>query len=147
MPNGNPAPEHEMGIFVSSDVWVLLSIAIGDGGNGANLRDLIATGDYINHAIMTAQELGGGLARLTQVGYVEEISGRISLAGDAKTFWESMETSRRPVLRLWDKLEEFLEVSAEPSIAKNAQQTYPGVNAETVEVAYQEYLRNFWKTE
>lgn len=118
---------------------------MGDGGDGASLRDIIAVGDYINHAIMTLQELQGGLARLVQVGYVREVAGKFAVVGAAREFWMALwrNHKRRAGLRLWDDLEEFLEVTPGACAAKMAQQTYPGVNAETVEAAYQEYLRSF----
>lgn len=145
MPNDNTIPEREKLAFVSSDAWVLLSIAMGDSGGGASLRDIIAAGDYINHAILITQELQGGLSRLSQAKYIHETSGRFSIAGAAQEFWTDLgrKHKRRAVLRLWEDFEEFLKITPGPVVAETTQQTYPGVNDETVEAAYQEYWRGY----
>jgi hypothetical protein len=56
--------------FSWSDSWLLLSIwyASDHGRRGAPLADVIAAGDFINHAIFTPGELQNGLARLTAMG-------------------------------------------------------------------------------
>lgn len=60
--------------FNWADTWLLLSIiyASGNGGRTALLVDIIAYGDYIQHAIFTLSELRGGFYRLLTSGYVAE---------------------------------------------------------------------------
>ena len=50
--------------LTSSDAWILQSIAIASFDKEASLEDVIATGDYINHAIFTAGELQKGILKL-----------------------------------------------------------------------------------
>jgi hypothetical protein len=52
-----------------TDDWLLRSIRLG-GRKGATLRDIIAAGDYLNHAIFTKEELRGGLSSLLRAGVV-----------------------------------------------------------------------------
>ena len=56
--------------FVWADAWVLLSII--NAKKPVDRKGIVATGDYLNHAIMNPEELEGGLRRLTVAGYVKE---------------------------------------------------------------------------
>jgi len=58
--------------FSPEDPWVLLSIIHKPPGRagGAPLPEIIAIGDWINHAIFNYEELDGGLSRLIKAGYV-----------------------------------------------------------------------------
>ena len=55
--------------------WLLKSI-LRCGPRGGTLRDIIATGDYLNHAIFTREELRTGLTALFQSGQVREKDGK-----------------------------------------------------------------------
>lgn len=57
------------GRFRDSDAWVILAIEAA-WRRTASLRDIIAAGDYINHAILAAEELDAGLNRLVAAGLV-----------------------------------------------------------------------------
>jgi hypothetical protein len=47
------------------DSWLLLAMYGGTLSNKTTkLKDIIALGDYINHAIFTTSELNGGLSHL-----------------------------------------------------------------------------------
>lgn len=58
-----------------SDHWVLLCIC-ACAPNAGTLLDLIAVGDYINHAILTKDELFGGLKRLHGAGLIVQKGDR-----------------------------------------------------------------------
>jgi len=133
-------------VFSGSDVWVLLSIAMREGGDGADLRDIISIGDYINHAILTGPEIRRGLAKLLFAGYLRENNGRFHIAGKAKLFWRRLRNSRKPVLRVWDEWEIFLKVPSHPepdSRTEEAQWPYPAISDEMVKQAYDEYVASF----
>jgi hypothetical protein len=51
-----------------SDVWLLRSIAGRDAASGATLRGIIATADYLNHAVPDEAEFTGALDRLCAAG-------------------------------------------------------------------------------
>lgn len=57
--------------FVWSDGWLLHAIAIAAEKIPASLKDVIAAGDALNHAIFTYTELQAGLAKLLAAGYIE----------------------------------------------------------------------------
>jgi len=54
-----------------SDAWLLISIlwVQGDGGK-AELADILAASDAINHTILLPAELEGGFARLERLGFL-----------------------------------------------------------------------------
>ncbi len=57
------------GEWTWSDAWVLA--ATPDASTGCSLSDLIRTADGINHAIVTLDELAGGLGALLAAGLVD----------------------------------------------------------------------------
>ncbi len=68
-------------VFCGSDAWLLFSIAIGEIRQGASLRDIIATGDYINHAVLNGPQIRRGIAKLMHSGYVRERNGAFLVTG------------------------------------------------------------------
>lgn len=64
--------------FQWTDCWLLQAIVIADKGHGASYRDVVATADGLNHALLTAEEMESGLARLAVAGLVSH--------GDARFF-------------------------------------------------------------
>ncbi|MFA5337352.1 MAG: hypothetical protein WC330_03365, partial [Candidatus Omnitrophota bacterium] len=60
-------------LFQFADAWLLLAIIYASQKTRiASLTEIIAYGDFINHAIFTWQELQGGLFRLIKSGYIIE---------------------------------------------------------------------------
>lgn len=57
--------------FSSSDVWLLQAIGMAGQTAPASLSDIIAAGDYINHAIFTWEELQTVLSRLLAAKLIE----------------------------------------------------------------------------
>lgn len=132
-----------MSDLVWSDGWLLYSILHAARGGPATLGQIIEVGDAVNHAIFTADEISGGLERLTRDGYVTidarkviptELSKALGSRARAKTAYEAMENLRRMI--------------GAPDSSPNA--TSPGANssivgfqAEDVKRAYEAY-RNDW---
>lgn len=57
--------------------WLLHSTLRAGENNGASLRDVIAFGDYTNHAIMTYAEFSLALAWLVALELVHEADGKL----------------------------------------------------------------------
>lgn len=55
-----------------SDAWILLAIVYASIEKEATLENVIKFADTIEHAILTFEELEGGLARLTMGSFIEE---------------------------------------------------------------------------
>ena len=75
-------------VFRWSDAWLLHAVAVADRGDGADLADVIAAGDGINHALFTDGELHNGVRRLMDAGLLERREHRLVLAGPAADVWQ-----------------------------------------------------------
>lgn len=93
--------------FVWSDAWVLLSVIYAQ--KPADRERITATGDYLNHAIMTQDELEGGLRRLSAAGYVSEESTGCVL-GSAGAVVAAAVKRAGADSQTWALLEEFAAV-------------------------------------
>ena len=57
------------------DAWVLASVAFGE--RPATIAQIVSTGDYLNHAVLSQAELACGLARLAARGLVKRERDRV----------------------------------------------------------------------
>jgi hypothetical protein len=57
--------------FSPSDPWLLQAIGMAGRTSPASLRDIVAVGDYVNHAIFTWEEVQTGLPRLIAARLIE----------------------------------------------------------------------------
>jgi hypothetical protein len=123
---------------VFSDAWLLFSIALAGGDGGASLSRILATGDYINHAIFTGDELRGGLSRLTARSWVMHEGGCFSLIGKARELSDNLRSSRRSVSRALKDFEKLVR-EEEGGILPAADYTW--LTDDLVHQAYLEYTR------
>jgi len=56
--------------FQWSDAWLFLAIGFAASQRPASLGDVITTADGIQHAVITRDELNGGIGRLERAGYI-----------------------------------------------------------------------------
>lgn len=69
-----------------TDVWVLA--AVGSYRRPCALADLVAAGDWINHAILLPDEVEGALGKLTGAGLVRVFEDwTCELTEDGLTLW------------------------------------------------------------
>ena len=59
-----------------NDGWILMSVSLTHGDDGASLDELIGAADAMNHAIPTEGELSRSLTRLVSCGILIEDDGR-----------------------------------------------------------------------
>lgn len=104
--------------FTPTDTWVMLSLLFTRGEQDVTLRDLIATADYINHAILTYDELAGSLARLLQAGYVDQHADRFCATPVIRSHYTHTTQPRRALWKDWQDVERFLQTSEAPTTAK-----------------------------
>jgi hypothetical protein len=104
--------------FVRTDAWLLLALLYV--GEPADRAAIIETGDFINHAIFTDEELEGGLRRLLAAGYAVEQGGRTGPGPSVLTWFAQ---ARRVSAHAWDEarvsdhlrqVERFLGVEGHP---------------------------------
>jgi hypothetical protein len=132
--------------FSWSDSWLLLSIwyASDYGRRVSTLTDVIAAGDFINHAIFTPGELQNGLARLTSAGYVEHAGESFAVIGPALDFLRNPKHTRRANLAQLECLNRFLNVANQPPVAAEPEDSawpYPSLTQTHYDFAISEYLR------
>ena len=97
-------------MFEWSDAWLLLSLIYS--GEPADRDRLRAIGDFINHAILTDEELDGGLARLQREGHVIANGNKYSPSA-AVSAWYAASTegkSRTAVHKDLERVKGFLGV-------------------------------------
>jgi hypothetical protein len=97
--------------FATSDAWVLLAAIYGGAGKGADLDAILSAGDYLNHAIMSYEELDGGLARLLSARWIAQRGDRFYLSQAVLVVYEGIAAQNRSVLKRWDALQHFLDES------------------------------------
>jgi hypothetical protein len=94
--------------FQRSDAWIFVSLAFYQGNVGTSLRDLIATADYINHAIPNADEVEGAINRLSGAGLVIVEDNCFYLTGAGRTLLHELRAKRPSLLQTWALVEERL---------------------------------------
>jgi len=63
-----------------TDGWILMSVYLTHGEEGASLDEMLGAADAMNHAIPTTNELSGSLTRLAKCGVVTQVDNRIRIA-------------------------------------------------------------------
>jgi hypothetical protein len=136
--------------FIWSDAWLLQAIALATEKTPASLKDVIATGDAINHAIFTYTELQTGLAKLLTAGYIEHEHDRFSLS---PTFMEEYVrlSKTRGIRGQQQAIEKYLLATPwQPGYDSNKLEQnwlYTSVTREDFDKAIQEYLGSFRTTQ
>ena len=96
-------------MFTNSDAWVLLAIVYNHKAGGSDLQKIIATADGINHAVLTFEELGGGLTRLINAGLVVEQDHRYLVTAPVLAAYAKTHSTRGPVQRDLKNMVKFLD--------------------------------------
>ena len=130
-----------------TDAWLLGAIAEASEHEAAQLWQIIAAGDSLNHALFTNEEIESGLARLTKGGWITEHEGKFSTTDFFKREnikikgWESVK-----------KIEKLLDAESRqanepiPHPANNLR--YPGITSEVLFKAnkeYEKHAKTEWK--
>ena len=97
--------------LIHSDSWVLISVIYASqNSTTAALTDIIASADYLNHAIITRNELEIGIAHLVGKGYLRITSGGLSISDAVKSFWQTTGSKHRQALKAWDAVAAYIGV-------------------------------------
>jgi len=127
-----------------SDAWILLATVYKGQKRPALLSDVIAVADYIQHAIVTFEEMEGGLARLTAGGFLVDRGGKLSPSRRTMLFYRSVTRPHRPVLKEQEDIQKLLDASDwNPSVSPsdaNRGASYPSLTRERFDQAVQDYL-------
>jgi hypothetical protein len=72
--------------FRWSDAWLFLAIGYSNEKGESSLARVIGVADAIQHAVLTWEEVDGGLFRLGKAGYVTVRDGKVSLTQQGRRF-------------------------------------------------------------
>ena len=149
MSQSNAQVSFETG-FHWSDAWVLASVAVGGGLEGARLKDLLAASEIINRATLDAAELRDGLGKLIYRGFVERNGERFVIAGGARLAVERLLAEQRPAYGVMQFFEELLNVEPYSIDNPHVDGSWPveGVTDDEVRaatLAYREELHSIWR--
>ena len=81
----------------SEDGWILLSLFLCAGAEGADLSQIIGAADYIDHGIPTLGQLHGALNRLAAGRLIKRRRGRFFLTDAALVLAEKVRATSRSV--------------------------------------------------
>ena len=132
--------------LVGSDAWLLLSINLAAKGEAADLASIIGTGDAINHAVFTQQELGSGLARLVQRGYIGIQGSAFSVTARGKEVLERTEHASNLHARLTLLQEIFGATDRLDPAVDDPERHLAGIDREAVRRALDEYTKRSHET-
>jgi hypothetical protein len=86
-----------------SDAWLLHAIKTAQRrGRRAALADIIAAGDFLHHAIFTAEELAGGFRRLHASGFIAIEGAECGVAPPFDAAWKAANAGRKSLRRQYD---------------------------------------------
>jgi len=134
--------------FTWSDAWLLLSIALTAGQHPASLKDVIACGDGVNHAIFTPAELRRGLAKLTAQGHVTVRGGNFEVSPDVLRVVASEKERGAGRGDLQKRMERFLDAAPYPAGHPHADDPdwpFPQLTDSMISAAVREYHKEFWR--
>ena len=95
--------------FRWSDAWLLLAADLAVTGSGpAALARVIGAADAIQHAILTKEELDGGLGRLGRAGYLRFDSAGVRLTGAGRALVRRAERAGRTYAAQQEALERLI---------------------------------------
>ena len=94
--------------FIWSDAWLLQAIAYAEKNAPATLKDVIAAGDAINHAIFTYAELQTGLAKLLAAGYIRHEGDKFSLSSTFAEEYIRLSGKHRTIHKQLNAVENYL---------------------------------------
>jgi hypothetical protein len=96
-----------------SDAWLLHAILNASRDEAAERSKIVAVADYYNHAVLTSEELEGGLKRLIETGWVSREGCTFYGTQKALQVYEAIEhrklTCYEEMNRLKLRLEESLK--------------------------------------
>jgi hypothetical protein len=130
--------------YLWSDVWLFQAIGLASHEKPARLSEILGAADAVNHALPTDDELHGALTRLTAGGFVQEIEERFQLtAGVPSTVVDALVhgswAAGRAAASAYLGAESWAP-DRNTGDPRN-QVTYPGLTAERIREADDEYRR------
>ena len=130
-----------------SDAWLLAGIYQCSKDKPANLVEILAAADFINHAVLNLEELQSGLFRLENAGLIAGAETRLSFqcTPDTLAKIKLLLKNSQTAFQLWKELENSLGVirwmPGEPLPHPANAHAYPGLTADIYQEAVDDYLK------
>jgi len=126
-------------VYQWSDIWLLQSIIIGGGEKGASLFNIVSTGDALNHAIFTDEELESGFSRLTAGDLIVDEENKFFPTEKAIQIYEKASKRGGSIYTIRERLQKLLKASPYDPKQKypnpNNNLKYPGFSSKAIEEA------------
>ena len=122
-----------------SDAWVAVSMISTDNKYAFSLRDIIASGDYINHAVFNFDELAHGIAKLQALDYIKQKKEKFLLTDKFLNDFKEILLKHKNIIKLTDKIFEHLSTI---EIKENQITKVKLIDKSSFESACKEYLEN-----
>lgn len=132
--------------FTSTDIWLLLSIALAEDQPPVRLKDVLFVGDALHKAVFTPQELRRGLSKLTRASFVIDHEGTYSLTPQARVIVETARAKSADWLSQGKQLERQLGATRGPEDAPDYDDPrfpYPALPDQAVREATDQYRIEF----
>lgn len=130
--------------YIHSDAWVLLSIILSGTQNGARLENIIAAGDFINHAIFTFEEMEGALARLSIGKYICRKGYYFYPSEKTIKMWNEKQKTKSYIHKDMERVAKFIDAKPweKQAIPQKANEgySYKGIDRDQFERAVNLYL-------
>ena len=126
-----------------SDAWILLATIYVAREQPAPMDEVIGAADYIQHAIVTFEEMEGALDRLTAGGFLSHTDVKLAPSEKTAEFYASITRPRRSVHAEQKDLEKFIGVqggwAADPRQANQGAE-FPELTRSAFDAAVATYL-------
>lgn len=135
--------------FIWSDVWILVSMLCyvkseEEITKPIQLRDIIASADWINHAIVTRGELDSGLYKLINAGFIKKNNGQYHLTALTLPFYKKFQ-QKKGMARIIEEIKKSLKVVKQSvTLEKLENSDFNVVSTEEFIKDFQEY-KEMWK--
>ena len=93
-----------------SDAWILASMLTSGEKHLFSVRDIIASGDYINHSIFNYDELAHGIAKLESIGFIKQQNDKFLTTDKFVNEFKNVLKNSKNILKLCDKMFEKLSL-------------------------------------
>ena len=126
-----------------SDAWILLATLYVARKQPAAMDEVIGAADYIQHAIVTFEEMEGALHRLTASGYLRYADGKLAPSTKTAEFYASITRPRRSANAEQKDLEKFIGAqgwSAGDPRSANQGAEFPELTRSVFDAAVATYL-------
>jgi hypothetical protein len=123
--------------FQSSDAWIFISLSPAE--TGTTLDSLIATADWINHAIPTQDEIEGAVNRLAQAGLLHMEADNFFMTEQGIELYRAIMDKKGAILKHWMKMEKLLNETDLPVLVTEEFH----LPSNQLEDAYQRYIKRF----